>query len=133
MISFFLGPCAWKKFDFCLKGHTLVAAAWLLLFACLPACLLACLPAACLPAACLLACCLLACLLACCLLLAACLLLFCCLPAAAWVDRIANFLRAVHGLDAHRANHRFCCGKQGAHISLCKFPQTGVPLNHPCL
>ena len=35
-----------------------------------------------------------------------------------WVDRITDFLRAVHGLDAYRANHRFGCGKQGALISL---------------
>ena len=69
-------------------------------------------------------------------LLAACLLLACFLPAAccclllvaagccccccllAWVDRTTNFLRAAHDLDAHRASHRFGCGKQGASISL---------------
>jgi len=34
------------------------------------------------------------------------------------VDRTTNFLRAVRGIDAHRANHRFGCGKQGAPISL---------------
>ena len=35
-----------------------------------------------------------------------------------WVDRTTNFLRAAHDLDAHRASHRFGCGKQGACISL---------------
>ena len=35
-----------------------------------------------------------------------------------WVDRTTNFLRAVHDIDAHRASHRFGCGKQGAPISL---------------
>ena len=35
-----------------------------------------------------------------------------------WMDRTTNFLRAVHDIDAHRANHRFGCGKQGAPISL---------------
>ena len=31
-----------------------------------------------------------------------------------WADRMTNFLRAVHDLDAHRANHRLGCGKQEA-------------------
>ena len=36
-----------------------------------------------------------------------------------WVDRIAHFLRAVHDFDAHRANHRFCCGKtRGPYIPI---------------
>ena len=35
-----------------------------------------------------------------------------------WADRTTNFLRAVRDLDAHRASHRFGCGKQEAPISL---------------
>ena len=38
-----------------------------------------------------------------------------------WVNRTSNFLRAVHNIDAHRASHRFGCGKQGA----------PMPLYHP--
>jgi len=35
-----------------------------------------------------------------------------------WVDRTTNFLRVIHDIDVHRANHRFDCGKQGTPISL---------------
>ena len=36
---------------------------------------------------------------------------------ARWADRIPNFLRAVHGIDARGTTHRFGCDKQRAPIS----------------